>query len=279
MTTKAAPQDTQDSLEESWERDGYVILRRFFSMEQVDAVNALIDRLWSERAELTAPITIDTELETERTRRRLLRDTPAEARRLPYKINDLYLEYGLIRDMALAPELCDVLRRLFHGSPLVCNTLNFEHGSQQTQHIDNFYMPSRKFGGMLASWIALDPVDGDNGPVSYYPGSHRIPPYRFSHGGLRAVDAEMEDCRRYITRELESRGLEPVTFSAEPGDVLIWHSQLLHGGTGIRDAGRTRRSMVTHYFRQQDYRHHLWRIRRHHRNGYYYRRRHPPVPD
>ena len=33
-----------------------------------------------------------------------------------------------------------------------------------------------------------------------------------------------------------------------PGDVLVWHANLLHGGGPILREGATRRSMVAHYF-------------------------------
>ena len=43
-----------------------------------------------------------------------------------------------------------------------------------------------------------------------------------------------------------------MSFEAEAGDVFIWHAQLYHGGSAIEDQARTRRSLVTHYFRAQD---------------------------
>lgn len=260
-----------------WADDGIVLLRGLFSAEQVANINGFIDRLWAQRRELTRPLTIDVGIESSRQRRMLLRDADARDRSRPYKINDLYLEFSIIRDMALDVRLCRVLETLFSGTPLVCNTLNFEYGSQQADHIDTFYMPSRKPGGMVASWIALDSVTSTNGPLRYWPGSHRIPPYRFSHGATNAIAAEMPQFRAFIEGELERRELVPVTLDAEPGDVVIWHSQLLHGGCPIKDSDRTRRSLVTHYFRREDYRHHFWRLRRHRPKGYYYRRRHQPV--
>jgi ectoine hydroxylase-related dioxygenase (phytanoyl-CoA dioxygenase family) len=36
------------------------------------------------------------------------------------------------------------------------------------------------------------------------------------------------------------------------GDVLLWHAQLLHAGRPIRDMGKTRSSLVVHYWRKQD---------------------------
>jgi ectoine hydroxylase-related dioxygenase (phytanoyl-CoA dioxygenase family) len=42
-------------------------------------------------------------------------------------------------------------------------------------------------------------------------------------------------------------------FFAEPGDVPIWHAQLLHGGRPINDPRQTRLSLVTHYWTTHDY--------------------------
>lgn len=266
--------DTLSCLSRRWVDDGIVVLPGLLSADRVAQVNRFIDELWATRRDLPRPPTVDVQIGSPRQRRILLSDADPRDRRRPYKINDLYLDISMIRDMVLDPRLCEVLETLFYGTPLVCNTLNFEYGSQQPDHIDTLYMPSRKAGGMVASWIALDPVTSSNGPLRYWPGSHRIPPYRFSHGATNAVAEEMPGFEAFIDREVARRGLSPVSLAAEPGDVVVWHSQLLHGGCPIDDPEQTRRSLVTHYFRREDYRHHFWRLRRHHSKGYYYRRRH-----
>jgi ectoine hydroxylase-related dioxygenase (phytanoyl-CoA dioxygenase family) len=260
-----------------WEEDGFVILRGLFSDDRVRSTNAFVDRLWKDRRALSSALTVDVQIESSAQRRLLLSEADDRDRHRPYKINDLYLEFSNIRDLVLDKDLCEVLEHLLSGTPMVCNTLNFEYGSQQADHIDTLYMPSRKAGGMVASWIALDRVGKNNGPLRYWPGSHRIPPYYFSHGKTNAIAEEMSEFNSYVQREVKQRDLKPITLEAEPGDVMIWHSQLLHGGCSIKDHAQTRRSLVTHYFRRQDYRHHFWRLRRHHANGYFYRRRHQAI--
>ena len=44
-----------------------------------------------------------------------------------------------------------------------------------------------------------------------------------------------------------SRGIAPKTFLPRKGDVLLWHGNLPHEGTRIRNTALTRRSLVTHY--------------------------------
>jgi len=91
-------------------------------------------------------------------------------------------------------------------------------------------------------------VHPDAGPLFYYPGSHRIPPYVFSHGGIHAVDAEMPECRAYLDREIASRNLKKELLFGKKGDIFLWHAQLLHGGSPINDLARTRSSLVVHYW-------------------------------
>ena len=105
---------------------------------------------------------------------------------------------------------------------------------------------------LAASWIALEDGSPDSGPLRYYAGSHKIPPFLFSTGAITAVDAEMPRYYEYMQRELERRGIKAETFVPKIGDVFIWHSQLYHGGEPIKNPALTRRSLVTHYWRAQD---------------------------
>jgi ectoine hydroxylase-related dioxygenase (phytanoyl-CoA dioxygenase family) len=63
----------------------------------------------------------------------------------------------------------------------------------------------------------------------------------------------MPEFKQYIASEIEQHGLKAETLLAQKGDVLIWHSQLLHGGSEIIDKRRTRKSLVTHYFTNEDF--------------------------
>lgn len=237
-----------------WQQNGYLILRRFFRPEQVEKVNTLVDALWQERAShsnLTADIFIGTPQE----RRVLLRDAPDESRQLPYKLNDLFLEVAEVRHLILDLALCKVIYDLLEGKPMVCNSLSFERGSQQGPHCDTFFMPPLVPNKMLATWIALEDCSLDAGPLLYYPGSHKIEPYRFSHGELHVstVPEELPAGVAYYLEQAAKSGLKSQKFAAKAGDVFIWHAQLLHGGAPIQDMSLTRKSLVTHYLRTNEH--------------------------
>jgi len=236
-----------------WQDNGFLILKGFFPADRCRQINDLIDRAWQDRQRADNPLVIDAFLDSPGGKRMHLRDAPDEARKHPYKLNDLFLELQPVREMVLDPLLCDYLRALLEGDPVICNSLSFEYGSQQGDHLDTFYMPPPVTNRLVVTWIALEPARGDAGPLRYYPGSHKITPYLFSHGRLHSIEAEMPSFYEYIYTECGKRGIKPITFLAEAGDVFIWHAQLLHGGEGIKNIALTRRSLVTHYFRAQDF--------------------------
>ncbi len=238
---------------DSWESEGFLVLRGFFSEEEVDSVNEYVERLWESRRECEDPIVLDYRISTNREGRCILRDSPEGVRRTPYKLNDLYLPSPTVRSLSTSPRLMAILSTLLGGEAMAINTLNFERGSQQAYHFDTFYMPAPVKDKMLATWIALEDIEPSTGPLGYYPGSNHIDPFRFSHGNLWAVEPEMSDVASYLQEELAAHKLKETTFVPRKGDVFIWHSQLLHGGAPIRDLSQTRRSLVTHYFRVEEF--------------------------
>ena len=256
-----------------WENQGYIILRGFFDQQDIHTFNEFINSLWDTRSNNKHALAVDVDLNTPNAKRISFSKANIDAKSRPYKLNDLYVNYPEVRQLCLAPKLTAVIKQLLSGQPTVINTLSMEFGTQQPDHIDTFFMPPRVENKMLASWIALDKTHDDNGPLQFYPGSHKIPPYRFSHGKLNAVGNEMNAFYQYIRPELKKRNIKPICFYAEPGDVLLWHAQLLHGGTPIKQM-TTRRSLVTHYFRKQDMLNRFWRLRKHTKNGYYLKRGH-----
>lgn len=169
-----------------------------------------------------------------------------------FKVNDLYLESRATRSLALNERITPILSALLGSTPLLCNSLNLRQGSAQADHVDSLYMTPRSENKMLAIWVALEDVHADAGPLRYFPRSHKIPQYVFSTGSHHAVDAEIDRWAHYMQAKVSEHGLEPVTFLAKKGDVFIWSAYLLHGGSAISDPARTRRSLVFHYFSEED---------------------------
>ena len=164
------------------------------------------------------------------------------------RIQDAWKFSAAVRELAVHPRVLDLLHTMYGRDPVPFQTLNFEYGTQQRAHSDTVHFSSLPARYMCGVWVALEDVDAGNGPLLYYPGSHRLPDPFFQRFGL---PAGFESYERYESAQaalLAAHGLERIEFHAKAGDVLIWSANLVHGGTPITDQGRTRWSQVTHYF-------------------------------
>jgi phytanoyl-CoA hydroxylase len=246
-----------------WNENGFLLIRGFYDAGIVTTLKDVYEDAWTSRLNPAHPasrLTIDI---LDSGKRLMFKDVSPSERNKPYKLNDLYLAYPAIQNTVISGKISVVLEALLDAPPVVCNSLTFEYGSQQPDHFDTWYMPSRVQNGMVASWIAIDPVTDTNGPLRYYPGSHKIKPFAMNPDGITLQqrilstkdEAKMPLFREYISQELMKHEIsKPVVFHAEPGDLLIWHSQLFHGGMPILDNfNTTRKSLVTHYHSTKDY--------------------------
>jgi phytanoyl-CoA hydroxylase len=267
------------SQRQQWDRDGYLILPRFFNDDIVDSINVLVDSLKDPQTRppgLAKRLVVDLLTGPLADQRLRLAQVPADALVGPVKFNDLYLESDIVRGCSLHPRLVPILTELLDGEPAICNSLNFIQGSQQTGHIDTWFMPPPVANKMVITSICLEDVHPDAGPLFYWPGSQQIPPYMFWAGRIKAINAELPKCMDYVNGAVKERGLTRQTFLGRKGDVFIWAAQLLHGGTPINDITRTRRSLVVHYWRAQDLP--SYKLGRCGPGAYYIGRDHQPIP-
>jgi len=230
-----------------WADNGFLVLPGFFSEDEAESVGSASDRMWSNRPD---GVVVDDLVTNRRCR---IIDVPDEdERNHRFKLNDLYLADTRLRDIALSERVGLVLEELLEDEPELCNTLSFDYGSQQADHLDTLYMTPRTDQALVATWMALEDTEADAGPLRYFPGSNHITPYRFSTGSYHVNLPEMEPWADYMADQVDRRGLEEQRFLARRGDLFIWHANLLHGGSEICRPGLTRRSLVTHFFTQSD---------------------------
>jgi hypothetical protein len=151
--------------------------------------------------------------------------------------------------------LKEILSVLLGGNPVLFQSINFIMGSEQNTHSDSIHMTTYPLGGLLGVWIALEDITDDNGPLHYYPGSHRLPYYLNSdyenEGNFFMLgNKSYADYEKMISSKITEFRLDKLKFLAKKGDLLIWHANLFHGGEPHRIKELTRKSMVLHYFKQ-----------------------------
>ena len=174
------------------------------------------------------------------------------AQGISLRAQDAWRTNEAVKRIACNTVLIDLLTRLYGKPAWPFQTLNFPVGTQQHIHTDSVHFSSVPERFMCGVWVALEDTDADNGPLVYYPGSHRWPVYTNEHIGQCAsllprppTQALYEPLWRALVR---AHGGQPRYFHARKGQALIWAANLLHGGARQNDAARTRWSQVTHYF-------------------------------
>jgi ectoine hydroxylase-related dioxygenase (phytanoyl-CoA dioxygenase family) len=191
---------------------------------------------------------------------------------------NFHRESAAARELLEDRRLLRLVGALLGSRPVLFQSIYFNWGSQQHPHSDYMFMTTDPAMSLCGVWIACEDVAEDAGPLVYYPGSHRIPnegiPGRHAadEGRIQAeieadeatlrerYAAEMDAAKQSLatcmlyerwTHELDEAlaagGFEPRAFLPAKGDLIVWHANLVHGGSPIARPNRTRRSLVAHY--------------------------------
>lgn len=204
---------------DDYERDGVVLIRQFFSTDEVAAV----------RAELARYIRDD------------LPSKPADARTLEpdnLTLRNLWrLEQhnAWFRALAERGDLFRLVGPLVRGEPALAAVETFNKparvGSGVPYHQDNAYFCQTP-PDMLTVWVALDPVTRENGPVYFVKGSHKLGAVPTRASGVRGNSIGMAE-PSLVPREEQFCGL------LAPGDATIHHCNTVHhSGPNMTDQSR-----------------------------------------
>jgi ectoine hydroxylase-related dioxygenase (phytanoyl-CoA dioxygenase family) len=162
------------------------------------------------------------------------------------RIIDAWKQYDIIGYLAFNKKIMNILYHLYKKIPLPFQTLNFYLGTEQKLHSDQIHFCSDPKNLMCGVWIALEDVSTDSGPLIYYPGSHKLPFYTMQH--LKLEPGNYMEYEKKIEQKIIKSRLLPEYGNIKKGDIIIWHANLIHGGSKRTDMNITRKSIVIHYF-------------------------------
>ncbi len=211
----------------AWEENGFLVLPGFLNDVDAETINEEIDRLLSS--------------ETVGFNR--------FGNRIMFALKHSKKVKSIIDQSRLSP-----LMELLMGKPIeLFQTINFLRGSEQGTHSDSLHMSTHPRGGLIAAWIALEDITEENGPLHYYPGSHKLPYLTnkdFGNEGnaLMLGNKKYSDYTEKVHEQINRADLQKKVFTPKKGDLFIWHANLLHGGEPIGNPASSRKSMVLHYF-------------------------------
>ena len=209
-----------------YHQNGYLILENVFDKEFIDRTRNNLTDNFDNRFSKTEP-----------------------------RVMNLWPESPEVKEIATNQIINDKLKMLYEREPIPFQTLNFKYGSRQQPHSDTIHFSSFPQRYMCAAWVALEDMDEHNGTVVYYPKSHKFNIYGYEDLIPDFNTAKETSDSLYVNRYepfikdlMEAKGLETKVLRVKKGDVLIWSSNLIHGGLPVQDESRTRWSQVTHYF-------------------------------
>jgi ectoine hydroxylase len=210
----------------SWSDNGYIILNNFFDDETAESINKEIEKLVVKKK---LHFTHDNKL--------------MFANRIS----------ALLKKITHEKRLTNILDFILDKEVVPFQTINFLQGSNQRAHSDSIHMTTYPLGYLIAAWIALEDTNMENGPLFYYPASHRLPfllnnDFNEGETAITLGKKDYPDYEDAIEKLITKNKFEKKIFLAKKGDVFIWHANLVHGGLPVSNRELTRKSMVIHYY-------------------------------
>lgn len=168
-----------------------------------------------------------------------------------------YIHVKELRDICLYRPLMQILKALIGEDCGLHLNLTGWVSTERDFHQDSFLNPSFVGTHYAAVWMALDDIHPDSGPFQYVPGSHRWPIIRRDKVFRYLTEQERLDegwpthTQKWIADacmdEIVKRNAPVYTYTPKKGDVLIWHSNLIHRGSPANRPGMERKALIAHY--------------------------------
>lgn len=212
-------------------RDGFVFLPGFLSPDEVAVVNDHLQMLIRERVPAMPPEVAFYEKA----------DDPSTLK----QIQSLYNHDPLFHEMMVGSRFEELASVLLDDAVVGKNMQYFNkppHIGQPTPaHQDGYYFmldPNEA----VTMWVALEPVDEENGCVRYVRGSRRRGLRPHGRTGVLGFSQGMTDFG--TPEDLANE----VYFPTQPGDLLVHHSLTIHRADGNASPTRTRKALGFIYY-------------------------------
>jgi len=211
----------------SWHKNGFLVWNNFLDDETIETINNDIDGLLNKKV--------------------------VDFNYTGKKVFNAYKQSYTIRKVIKEKRLLDLFGFILDKKIIPFQSINFLKGSEQHAHSDSIHMTTFPKGYMIAAWFALEDITIEQGPLSYYPGSHLLPyitndDYKNSSNEVMLDGDANKKYEVKAASVIMENNLQKEVFLAKKGDVFIWHANLIHGGEAQLNKALTRKSMVVHYF-------------------------------
>lgn len=171
------------------------------------------------------------------------------------RIQDAWQFNSFVKEISIHPNILSKIKEVYNKNPLPFQTLNFNYGTSQPAHSDTIHFNTNPKGNMCGVWVALENIHENNGPLFYYPKSHLLPEITYQDIGISDLGHQNYHLyETFIENMLDkNEKFQKHLGLLQKGQAIIWASNLLHGGSIVKDIKSTRHSQVTHYFFESTY--------------------------
>ncbi len=173
-----------------------------------------------------------------------------------FAYRNMRMQPGTFQDFCLGSGIGRLVAEIGESSwvSLVFDTMFVKEPGTRTRtgwHTDQPYWPIE--GPIMTAWIALDPVNADNGALEFIPGSHawgkKFRPFRTDQNGafveyLRADDPQYCDMPDF---EAERQKYDIEHWDLEPGDLVAFDGFMVHAAMGNSTSTRRRRGYAIRF--------------------------------
>ncbi|GAB3918275.1 phytanoyl-CoA dioxygenase family protein [Larkinella terrae] len=220
-----------EKLRQAFQRDGFVFLPGFLSPGEVNEVNAQLEKLIREVVPTMPPEHAFYEDRADSSTLKQLQTL------FSYDLFFHRMMFGSRFEQLATVLLDDTVTgqnmQYFNKPPRI--------GKPTPAHQDGFYFMLEPNEAMTM-WMALEPVDEENGCVRYVRGSHLRGLRPHGRTGVLGFSQGMTDFG--TPEDLENE----VYFPTQAGDLLVHHSLTIHRADGNSSENRTRKALGFIYY-------------------------------
>lgn len=219
---------------EAFRRDGFVFMPGFLSPEEVSEVNARLQKLIREVVPTMPPEHAFYEN----------RNDPSTLK----QVQTLFTYDPFFHQMMFGSRF-EKLASVLLGDAVTGQNMQYFNkppkiGKPTPAHQDGFYFMLEP-NEAVTMWLALEPVDEENGCVRYVRGSQLRGLRPHGRTGVLGFSQGMTDFG--TPDDLENE----VYFPTQPGDLLVHHSLTIHRADGNSSENRTRQALGFIYYAER----------------------------
>ncbi len=215
---------------ESYDRDGFVLIRNFLSADECEPLFAALDRYIREVVPL---IPDESAFYQDKSRPETLKQMHHLAKYEPYfEEYSRHQKWNVLARTLIGEEAHSAGPEWFNKPPKT------DHPTPP--HQDNFYFKLSP-PNAASVWMAIDPVDEENGCLRYNPGSHLR--------GIRphALTSVLGFSQGITDYESKDEAME-VMVEMQPGDAVVHHGDVIHRAEPNKSTTRHRRAFAMIYY-------------------------------